>query len=152
MTNYIKLPLTLIFVCCLTTLVTSCDMIKTMVNSGQRDTTFVKAAHSADESVTINEIQGLYRAQQMYKNANGSYGTLDQLVDKGMINRVPGGARTYRYNVTASEEKFQCTSVPQVYGTSGRFSFYLDETGVLRGADHQGAEANASDPPVSLNR
>ena len=39
-------------------------------------------------------------------------------------------------------------AVPEVYGPDGRRSFYLDEKGVIRGADHQGGAPEATDPPV----
>ncbi|MGZ8848348.1 MAG: hypothetical protein ACXW3C_17945 [Pyrinomonadaceae bacterium] len=47
---------------------------------------------------------------------------------------------------------FGVVAVPTDYGSSGRRSFFVDETGVLRGEDRQGVEANKSTPPVNFNR
>jgi len=38
--------------------------------------------------------------------------------------------------------------VPTDYGTTGRTSYYIDQTNVLRGADHGGAAATVDDKPI----
>jgi hypothetical protein len=45
--------------------------------------------------------------------------------------------------------RFQIVAVPLSYGSSGRRSFYIDETGVIRGADNRGAEATELTPPLN---
>ena len=45
-------------------------------------------------------------------------------------------------------ETFSLASSPAEYGKSGRRSFFLDSSGVLRGADKQGGLAGATDPKV----
>lgn len=66
---------------------------------------------------------------------------------------------TFRYsqsapsgNLTQDEASqgagFQLAATPDQYGKTGRRSFYLDSTGVLRGADKKGAVATSTDPPV----
>jgi hypothetical protein len=52
----------------------------------------------------------------------------------------------------ASPAAFALIAVPTEYGSSGRRSFFIDEAGVIRGEDNHGLEANASTPPVNLNR
>ena len=44
--------------------------------------------------------------------------------------------------------RFQLAATPDQYGKTGRRSFYLDSTGVLRGADKQGAVATSADPRI----
>jgi hypothetical protein len=46
------------------------------------------------------------------------------------------------------EETFSLTSWPREYGKSGRRSFFLDSSGVLRGADKQGGMATFADPRI----
>jgi hypothetical protein len=46
------------------------------------------------------------------------------------------------------EETFSLTSWPMEYGKSGRRSFFLDSSGLLRGADKQGGMATSADPRV----
>ena len=58
----------------------------------------------------------------------------------------PSGAMTHE-----EEQKnagFQLAAVPVEYGKSGKRSFYLDSSGILRAADKKGAVATAADPPV----
>jgi type II secretory pathway pseudopilin PulG len=66
---------------------------------------------------------------------------------------------TIRYTVTPlaggspdndanSAETFSLASSPKEYGKSGRRSFFLDSSGVLHGADKQGAMATGSDPRI----
>jgi len=45
-------------------------------------------------------------------------------------------------------EKFALSSSPKEYGKMGRRSFYLDSTGILRGADKQGRIATPTDPRI----
>jgi prepilin-type N-terminal cleavage/methylation domain-containing protein len=44
--------------------------------------------------------------------------------------------------------QYQILAVPVAYGVTGHRSFYVDATGVIRGADHGGAAADSSDPPI----
>ena len=48
----------------------------------------------------------------------------------------------------AKAETFFLVSSPKEYGKSGKRSFFLDSSGVLRGADKQGAPATTADPRV----
>ncbi len=45
-------------------------------------------------------------------------------------------------------ETFALAAAPDVYGKTGRRSFFLDSSGILRGADKQGAVALSTDPRV----
>ena len=64
----------------------------------------------------------------------------------------------YRFKVevfNASSESpatFSVMAVPAEYGASGRRSFFVDETGVIRGEDNHGLEASKSTPPVNFNQ
>src|SRR5437868_11555658 len=43
---------------------------------------------------------------------------------------------------------YRANAVPQRYGGTGRRSFFVDQSGVIRAADHQGGPANENDPPI----
>lgn len=45
-------------------------------------------------------------------------------------------------------ETFALAAAPDVYGKTGRRSFFLDSSGILRGADKQGAVAVSTDPRI----
>jgi hypothetical protein len=54
----------------------------------------------------------------------------------------------YKFELTVSGDKFEVTAVPSEYGKSGTLSLFIDQTFALRGGDHSGAPATASDPPI----
>jgi hypothetical protein len=59
----------------------------------------------------------------------------------------------FRYVLSAAPgaggaTKYELAATPLLYGKTGRRSFLMDASGVVRGADRQGALASASDPPL----
>ncbi|MGB2590506.1 MAG: hypothetical protein WBF09_14120 [Candidatus Acidiferrum sp.] len=44
--------------------------------------------------------------------------------------------------------KFELAAAPLTYGRTGRRSFFRDQAGILRAADHQGSVGSASDPKL----
>jgi hypothetical protein len=76
------------------------------------------------------------------------FGTLEELVAEKILDKGFAENMGYRIEVNASGERFGVTATPKEYGKSGRLSFFLDETGTMRAADHKGKPADASDPPV----
>ena len=47
--------------------------------------------------------------------------------------------------MTVAGDKYEVTATPTEYGKTGRQSFYLDESGIIRGADHGGEPATVAD-------
>ena len=117
--------------------------------AGSPDRSLVGANQAVNESLIVDQMRSIQRAEKFYKEENGGYATMDELIEKGMLNRDPGGHLTYRFNITADKEHFQCVATPSTYGPSGRNSYFVDETGEIRGADHQGKSATANDPAVN---
>jgi hypothetical protein len=106
----------------------------------------------------ISNMRTFIGAEATYHGAIsvGNYGTLPQLVTQGLINPylLNGESCGYMYRVQVIDltpttaSSFEVKSVPQQYGVTGFISYFTDQTGVIRGADRGGAEANADDPPV----
>jgi len=124
----------------------------------------VPCSPAANEATARFVSRVLWGSQQLYAfgqgpgPGNGNYGTLQQLAASAIFY-VPfdGGAfEGYEHDLTLSPANppvsptFRFTLTPQVYGVTGFKSYYIDQTGVLRGADKNGAPADASDPPVLL--
>jgi hypothetical protein len=65
-----------------------------------------------------------------------------------------GTKENYRFEYRAfssslnSDEHYELLATPIEYGPSGKRSFYLDSSGIVRGGDKHGAAATASDPRV----
>jgi type IV pilus assembly protein PilA len=121
------------------------------------------ARMAADESAAIRSLRVLHQAEQTYKATTGkgvNYGTLndlqnDSLISKDMALEIRSGYR-FRVNLfeptSESPASFAVMAVPFVYGSSGRRSFFIDETGVIRGEDNHGLAASKSTPPVNLDQ
>jgi hypothetical protein len=102
------------------------------------------------ESSATYALYEVESAQTTYKieNKKGRYATLEELVAEKLLDKGFGERADYQIEINASGEKFEATATPKEYGKSGRRSFFLDETGTMRAADHKGKPATASDPPV----
>ena len=109
-----------------------------------------------NERCTIAAMRTLHSAEMTYAATvgNGQYGLLPQLSTAGLIHPVLGigAAHGYYFQINVSSgppASFGIWAKPQQYGVTGRRSFYIDLTGVLRGADHGGADSGPNDPPVN---
>ena len=90
-------------------------------------------------------------AQEAYKEKTGSYGTMDQLMETKNIPKEMFEGVGYKFEVFVTGDKYEAFAVPIEYGKNGKMSYFIDQTRTLRGADHNGASANSSDPPVPFN-
>jgi hypothetical protein len=128
-------------------LAAGCRELIDTTSEGRPDTAYVQASQGSDEKLAINQLRNIHRAQQLYHGEKGHYATMAELVDQGtIISRDP--SHHYRFTITATENSYECVSVPQAYGTDGRYSYFIDDSGVVRGADHKGSPATATDPAV----
>jgi hypothetical protein len=104
---------------------------------------------AAREGIVVAELRTIAQGEQFYFAEKGSFATLDELVEEGMLNHTPEVlGYTMELTVDDGGGGYTLEAVPEVYGPDGRRSFYLDEKGVIRGADHQGGAPEPSDPPV----
>jgi type IV pilus assembly protein PilA len=82
--------------------------------------------------------------------------TQANLIDSALSTGVKSG---YKFTYTAlaadpgdpscaSVLGYSVSAVPSSYANSGVRSFYTDQTGVIRGADHAGAAGSIADPPL----
>jgi type II secretory pathway pseudopilin PulG len=117
---------------------------------------------AANEGATLATLRKLDDAEFTYQatHASGQYGTLDQLAADQLISpELAAGHRYgYKFTIEITEDgtagispRFQIVAVPLTYGSSGRRSFYLDETGIIRGEDNRGAEASELTPPLNAD-
>jgi hypothetical protein len=112
------------------------------------------------ETDAIGVMRILMSSQSTYFSTAGEnrrYGTLAQLSEAGLIDKiVAGGTRWgYRFFVRMPQNAYsefqptyQIYAVPVNYSATTKRSFFGDHTGVLRGADKKGMAATATDPPV----
>ena len=136
---------------------------------------WAQADLDANEDIAIADLRSVAAALNSYRSA---YGKLPDtlaalgpapadgvspeaagLLDKALAAGDKDGY-TIRYTITPAPDNtpdlesekaeiFSLASTPKEYGKLGRRSFFLDSSGVLRGADKQGSIANATDPRVT---
>lgn len=103
-----------------------------------------------NERNVMNTLWSIANAERQYKEKSGtSYGSLEQLIEAEMLQKETIALSAYKIDLRLTAEGFEVTAVPAEYGKSGKLSFFLDQSGQIRGADRGGAAANASDPPVN---
>lgn len=106
----------------------------------------------------MNDLRWIGNAQFTYQATvgNGSFGTLPQLIDAGLVDqRILGNYHQFDIELTRptlmAPATFKVWSTPYTYRSGGILSLFIDETGVLRGSDRAGQRANADDPPIQFN-
>jgi len=104
-----------------------------------------------NEASAVGLMYGIASAEQQYKKDKGagSYGTLEQLIAAEVVSKEMVETSGYKFDVTFTGDKFEVSAVPVEYGKTGVMSYFMDHTMVLRGANHNGAAASKSDPPMN---
>jgi type IV pilus assembly protein PilA len=105
---------------------------------------------AANEASSIYTLRKINAAEATYKDRHGTFGTLDELEQEQLIERdiALGKRHGYQFTVTDRISGFEAMGTPDSYPSSGRRSFYVNETGVIRAADRSGADATRSDAPL----
>lgn len=113
----------------------------------------------ANENVAIQNLRTLHVAEATYQTTIGdeNFGTVTQLRAADLISSELGTGVTEGYTFSGTTvayvpgktlASYKIAAVPQIYGTTGIRSFFIDTSGVLRGADKGGLPADESDPPI----
>jgi hypothetical protein len=133
-----------------------------------------KADLEAGEDAAIADLRSVATALETYRRAygklpdtlaalgpappNGVSPEAASLLDADLAAGVKDGY-TIRYSIRPPDsgvpeedankaETFSLASSPKEYGKVGRRSFFLDSSGILRGADKQGGVASLADPRI----
>ena len=105
---------------------------------------------ATNEAIAQSAMRMIVSAEATYQatKGDGNYGTLDQLVEQTLITKDLLQKYGYKVDITAAGTKFEVSAVPLEYGATGKRSFFVDESGVIRGADNGGAAATLADKPM----
>lgn len=102
-----------------------------------------------NERVAMGILWQISYAQRNYKEQNKTrFGSFEELVAAELVGADAFKSEHYKFAMTLTPEGFEITAVPVEYGKSGKMSFFLDESGILRGGDHGGGAASAADDPI----
>jgi Protein of unknown function (DUF3352) len=117
-----------------------------------------------NEAMARSFLPSLKAMQQAYKAQHGRYATLDELIagEQAAGNKERPAELAaykdflerfgYKFEITASTGGYEVFLTPIEYGKTAKLSFYTDQSGVIREADHQGKPAASTDPPVDPKR
>ena len=101
------------------------------------------------EREATSTLWSIANAERRYKEKNATYGSLEELAAGEFMEKTALNSQNYKFEVLVTAEGYAITAVPIEYGKSGKLSFFLDQTGTTRAADHGGNPASASDPPFN---
>ncbi|HKO98163.1 MAG TPA: DUF3352 domain-containing protein [Pyrinomonadaceae bacterium] len=104
----------------------------------------------ANESIAQVLLRTIHSAESAFhaSTGKGQYGTLDELEKGGFLTKDMFEKNGYKIEVNVMSNKFEATATPIEYGKTGRLSYFVDESGVLRAGDHAGGAATISDKPI----
>jgi len=104
-----------------------------------------------NERLAISVLHTIANSEIQYKSGKGagSFGTIEQLLDEGFLSKEMMKSQGYKIEVLLVGDKFQVTAVPDEYGKTGKTSYFIDRTNVLRGGDHGGGVATSEDNPIN---
>jgi uncharacterized protein DUF3352 len=103
----------------------------------------------ANEATAQSALRSLYGSEIMYRSEEARYGSLEELLSEKLVTKELIESHGYRIDLTASKDKFEAIAIPLEYGKSGRLSYFIDESGVLRGGDKGGGTATVADQPFN---
>lgn len=103
------------------------------------------------EAQAISILHAIHDAETTYKETKGkgNFGTLEELMAGGFLSRSTFEFDYYRFDLTVSGNKYEAVAIPAMYPDRGRRSFFVDETGVIRGGDKGGGRASATDEAIN---
>lgn len=117
---------------------------------------------AANEGSAINSLRKIHAAESTYQATagRGDFGNIEDLHGQNLIaaELASGMRHGYRFKVEVVKDTgeglpgFIAVAVPIDYGSTGKRSFFVDETGVIRAADSQGMEATKYDAPLNFER
>jgi hypothetical protein len=103
-----------------------------------------------NESTAQWRLRSLHNAENEYKASKGRFATFEELRAGGHLPEEEGlmEVNGYEVKLSVSGDKFEATATPKGYPKLGRRSFYIDQTGTLRGGDTGGKPATESSPVI----
>lgn len=103
-----------------------------------------------NEMIAVGLLQYLASAEEQYKASagKGSYGSIDKLVEGKFFPEKAADQYGYNFQVNVIGDQFEAVATPREYGKTGKRSFFVDKSGIVRGDDHGGGPATIADKPI----
>lgn len=110
---------------------------------------------AANEGSAVRSLNTIANAETVHQSTIGKYGTLEELCAQGLIDpALASGVKSgYRFTLELTDHGgeipgFEVVGVPIEYRSSGRRSFYVDETTIIRAGDNHGGPSTVQDDPL----
>ncbi|HVQ40412.1 MAG TPA: DUF3352 domain-containing protein [Pyrinomonadaceae bacterium] len=105
---------------------------------------------TTNESIAKSLLQTVASAEATFQSTKGAgrYATLDELISEGLVSKDLLEKYGYKIEVSVSTNRFEAVAIPREYGQTGRLSYFVDQSGLLRGGDHGGGAATIADKPI----
>lgn len=105
---------------------------------------------AANEAAAKSSLRIIASAEVTYQatKGDGRFGSLDELMAENLVSKDIPQQYGYRIELRLSGKGYEAIALPVTYGESGRLSYFIDETLVIRGGDHGGGAATISDQPL----
>jgi len=105
---------------------------------------------ATNESIAKSLLRTVASAEATFQSGKGDgrYATLDELISEGLVAKDLLEKYGYKIEISVSSNRFEAVAIPVEYGATGRLSYFIDESGLLRGGDHGGGAATIADKPV----
>ena len=101
-----------------------------------------------NERVTIGALYTIAYAETTAKSEKGSYLHLEELVTQKTISQEQLEGHGYKVYVNLVASGFEVVAVPLEYGKTGKLSYFVNESMVMRAGDHGGGPATVADKPL----
>lgn len=103
-----------------------------------------------NERMAMSTLWSIAGAQRQYKEDKQSgYGSLEQLLAEDLVSKDMMESSGYKFEVRLVPDGYEVSAVPIEYGKTGKLSFFMNqESPEIRGGDHGGGPASASDPQI----
>jgi hypothetical protein len=105
---------------------------------------------TVNESVAQGGLRTIASAEEIFKSTKGQgrYGSIQELIDEGLIPPDTPDRHGYKIDLTVFGSGFEARATPAEYGKTGKRSYFIDESSVLRSGDHGGGPATVADQPL----
>ncbi len=104
-----------------------------------------------EENRALEILKKLFVAEKRFAVSNGQYAQITDLRKKGLFKidetELTNSGYTFRIEFSGVKE-IKIFVNPKDYKNSGVISYFVDQTGKIRGGDHSGGDGSSNDPEV----
>jgi hypothetical protein len=114
---------------------------------------FFNARIEISEREAAEWLEEIYGAETIYFKAKSVFTTLEELIRLGGVaKQLSDSGYRFELKLAADNQSYTVSAVPAQYGHTGRRSFLMDQTGVIRAEDRKGEPARATAPKYQVDK